>query len=227
MKRSIWWRLTPVAFWFTLIGLPVFLGWRRLDWDVPPLVAIPLGLGVAVSNLYLTGFALWHWKFRYRGSHPVAWAAAFPLFWSILPPMLYYATHVIRDTRNRKPYANTEAETETRLPGYYAGLRSAVFVVGGALLGWSAVAITWSAIMAVNMSEKFDRVMARSVGTVLTLDHIQAFYTVHVSYRFLIILMCSLTLCSGSGHLLILFSRRLRLQIKAQEEEKASRETAE
>ena len=71
-KKTIWWRLTPIAFWLTAASLFVFLAWHASEWKPPLLVIVLLWFGLFMPNLYLTAFSLWHWKFRYRGTHPAS-----------------------------------------------------------------------------------------------------------------------------------------------------------
>jgi len=167
-KKSIWWRLTPVMFWLSLASVIAGIAWRECKWE-PPVWMLPLILlGMYLPNLYLTAFSLWHWKYRYRGSYPVAWAALFPLFWTYLPALFYFGQHIQCDLQNKKQYAALEPLPGTVLPGYYNSLRSVFSVLGGVLVGWSAFAVALATPTFFILFNKCDQSVAQNVGKVLT-----------------------------------------------------------
>lgn len=216
-KKIIWWRLGQLSFWSTVAFLPAFIAWRKLEWQISQFVLVPICVCLGLSNLYLTGFSLWHWKYRYRGNHAVAWAAIFPLFGSYLPSLCYFLRHINNDFKKKRQYAN-EIDQRLDLPRYYSNLKSVFFVVGGALISWASLAAVLVTITAFSLFGRFDRVILRSPGKVLTMDDIEAFHKVHVSYECVMGLMCSITVCSGLGFVFLRMSRSIRCQLEEQVE---------
>ena len=221
-KNTIWWRLTPVAAWLTiasLIGLDV---WRKSDWNPPFVVAVLLWIIVAAPILYLNAFVLWHWKYRYRGDHPVAWAVAFPILIFCVPALFYFILHVNLDRESKKQYAATGPTTPAVLPSRYNILRSVCFVVGGTMLGWASFAAVCTTITYGIFFDKLDRAVTCKAGKMLTSAEVQAFHASHEINTMLVGFICLTAICAALGGILLAVSQSIRWRLKEQEERKAS-----
>lgn len=118
--------------------------WLAAAWWM---VAIP-------SNLYLSIFALWHWRTRYAGKRALGWALFF--FWMqfLLPAVCYFFTHILPDIRQRGAYAPAAPEPAPPLPipPAYENRKSLCFVAGWGLVSWTVAAtliglICWEMIL--------------------------------------------------------------------------------
>jgi len=224
-RDSIWWRLTPLAAWLTAVSLFGLVAWRATAWK-PPLEAIlPLGVGLLLPNLYLTSFSLWHWKFRYRGSHPVAWAVAFPLFWSYVPALFYFDRHVNRDRKGKRPYSDLGTVPPLDLPGRYNTIRSVAFVLGGALLGWAALSSIILAFGHWAILGVFDEALDHNVGKVLTAGEVNALHIAGRVNRVLVVNLCVTAMAGTLGGVLLSLSHSIRWRLKEQDERKTSNDT--
>ncbi len=217
-KKSIWWRLTPVMFWLSVASVIAGIAWKESKWE-PPVWTLPvIILGMYFPNLYLAVFSLWHWKYRYRGAYPVAWAALFPLFSFCLPTWLYFGQHIQYDLQGKKQYADLEPLPGIVLPSYYNSLRSVCFVLGGALVGWSAFAVALATPTFFILFNKCDQSVAKNVGKVLTAGEVQAFHIMHTMYQLFVFLMCTFTVCCALGCGLLLLANSIRWRLKEQQE---------
>jgi len=205
-------------FWLSLASVIAGIAWRECKWE-PPVWMLPLILlGMYLPNLYLTAFSLWHWKYRYRGSYPVAWAGLFPLFWTYLPALFYFGQHIQCDLQNKKQYAALEPLPGTVLPGYYNSLRSVFSVLGGALVGWAVFAAALAAPTFFVLFNKCDQSVAQNVGKVLTEGEVHAFHVMHTMYQLFVFLMCAFTVCCALGCGLLLLANSIRWRLKEQQE---------
>lgn len=105
--------------------------WLGKTWWV---VAIP-------SNLYLSLFALWHWRTRYAGKRAFGWALFFLGIQFILPAVCYFFAHILPDIRHSGAYAPSAPETvpPLPLPPEYENRKSFCFVVGWGLVSWAVL----------------------------------------------------------------------------------------
>lgn len=101
-----------------------------------------------LSTEYLVTYSLWHWRTRYAGNRPFAWAAFFPLSAFALPALFYYAHHIRPDMRQEGAYAPSAPKQEPPLPlpPKYEVVKSLSFVGGWILVYWAIVVSTVSGI---------------------------------------------------------------------------------
>ena len=225
-KNTIWWRLTPIAFWLTAVSLFVLLAWRASEWKPPLLVLVLLWIGLSLPNLYLTGFSLWHWKFRYRGVHPVAWAVAFPIFWSYAPALFYFDRHINPDRKGKKQYDVGDAPAPSAVPGKYNTIRSASFVLGGAMLAWAALASVIATIAYWAIFSVWDDALTRNIGKVLTTGEVNAFHVAHRCNQIMVGILCSAAITGAVGGVLLSVSHSIRWRLREQEERRASNQAS-
>lgn len=97
-----------------------------------------------LSTEYLVTYSLWHWRTRYAGNRPFAWAAFFPLSAFALPALFYYAHHIRPDIRQEGAYAPSAPKHEPPLPlpPKYEVVKSLSFVGGWILVYWAIFATT-------------------------------------------------------------------------------------
>lgn len=97
-----------------------------------------------LSTEYLVTYSLWHWRTRYAGNRPFAWAAFFPLSAFALPALFYYAYHIRPDIRQKGAYAPSAPKHEPPLPlpPKYEVVKSLSFVGGWILVYWAIFATT-------------------------------------------------------------------------------------
>jgi hypothetical protein len=214
-KDSIWWRLTPLAACLTLAGMIGLSQWQEAKWVPPLYTAMPLGLAIALPILYLNAFALWHWKYRYRGNRPVAWAVGLPLLAFCIPALLYFALHINPDRVGKGPYSTIEPVCDkSHLPGKYNILRSVCFVVGGALIGWASFA---SIILTVAFSiifSKVDRAVSLNAGKVLTAGDVQALHWSYEATCLFVGCLCAVAVSGALGGILLYLSNNLRWRLR-------------
>jgi len=134
--------------WIVIVMLPVALcgivatqtvsRWR----DLTPQWIVWLVLLVAVvANWYLTVFAIWHWRTRYAGKRPFAWAVFFVYGQFVLPSVFYFFEHILPDIRRRADYApSVTAPIQPPPPPTREMVKSFCFVVGWVLIFWATVA---------------------------------------------------------------------------------------
>jgi hypothetical protein len=222
-KNSIWWRLTKPAFGLTVVGLFVFLGWRHGHWDLPLSAMIAIWVALLIPNLYLTGFSLWHWKYRYRGTHPVAWAAAFPVFWSYGPSLFYYAYHISVDRKGEKQYSeDNRDEKQSILPGRFNTLRSVSFVVGGWMIGWASLAAVLTIISYWVVFDVWNECLTANIGKTLTAKEVVALHEAVGVNRILIGTMTVATMVATLGSLLFAASHSWSWRRREQAEKMAA-----
>jgi hypothetical protein len=102
-----------------------------------------------ISTEYLVTYALWHWRTRYAGSRPFAWAGFFVISAFAVPALCYYAYHIRSDIRQEGPYAPNAPKPEPLLPlpPKYEVVKSLCFVGGWFCVYW-AVLVTTVGILA-------------------------------------------------------------------------------
>jgi hypothetical protein len=206
-------------FWLSVASVIAGIIWKESKWE-PPVWTLPvIILGMYFPNLYLAVFSLWHWKYRYRGANPVAWAVLFPLFSFYLPTWLYFGQHIQTDLQRKKQYAELKPLPDMPLPGYYNSLRSICFVLGGALVGWAVFAVALATPTFFILFNKCDQSVAHNVGKVLTEGEVQAFHVMHTLYQVFVFLMCAITLCCALGCCLLLLANSIRWKLKEQQEQ--------
>lgn len=214
--------MTPWAACATVAGLFLYLALRHGRETIPMPLQLPLWIAATVPNLYLTGFALWHWKYRYRGSHPVAWAAAFPLFWIYAPALIYFARHIDPDRKGRRPYGDgAVASDRPAAPGRFQTMRQVFHVVGFALLAWSIFCAIIATMAHWAIFDVFDEAVTGHVGKVLTAGEVQALHVSHLINRNLVLLLCSAAFAGALGGTLLSLSHSIRWRQREQEERKA------
>jgi hypothetical protein len=135
--------------------------------------------------------------------------------------MCYFLRHINNDFKRKKQYAD-ENDQQRDLPGYYSSLRSICYVMGGALVSWASLAAVLATITSFSLFGRFDRVLLRSPGKVLTVDDIRAFHMAHISYQLVMGLMSSITVCGGLGFVLLKLSHNLRWRLKEQDERRSN-----
>ncbi len=76
---NIWWKLAFVSATLDVLTLPVwvFLCFGRFPESYPIPLVVPLCALMSLPVLYLTVFALWHWRIRYAGQRQLAWLILF------------------------------------------------------------------------------------------------------------------------------------------------------
>lgn len=225
-RHSIWWRLTPISACLTVASLLACVAWRRADWKCPIEVLLPVSVVLMLPNLYLTTFALWHWKFRYRGSHPVAWAAAFPLFWTYVPALLYFGRHVNRDRKGKIPYGDLIARPTRDLPGRYNTIRSVIFVLGSTILVWAVLASIILTFSHWAIFDLFDSALDRNVGKVLTAGEVNALHTAGRVNQIYVINLCVAAIAGALGGVLLSLSHSIGWRLKEQKERSSAINTS-
>lgn len=231
-KNSIWWRLTPVAYWLAITGALGLLAWQVFNsrWHTTPLkllVWIPLMIAFWFPNLYLTAFSLWHWKYRFRGSHPVAWAVAFPFFWGYLPALFYYERHINPDRKNKRQYSTVESPETTTMPGYYNTLQSVCFVVGGFMITAATIAVVIMTVAFWVIFGTMNDILPNHVGKVLTSGDVNALRSGFRLSQVCYAILCGTTLFGVIGGILFSVSHSLRWRIKEKEERESSGKASE
>jgi len=218
-KNTIWWRITPGAFWCTAISLIAFSVSRTSVWKPSTLVLVLLWIGLFLPNLYLTAFSLWHWKFRYRGSHPVAWAVAFPIFWAYAPALLYFSQHINPDRKGKNQYGNIGTSVlPCHVPGRYNTLRSVSFVLGSAMLVWASIASILLTGTYHILFKKIDQAISLNAGKVLTTGDVQALHLAHRMNEFYLVLLCVAAIAGAIGGILLYLSNNFRWRLKEKDE---------
>lgn len=129
------------------------------------------------------------------------------------------------DRENKKQYANSELPFEP-IPKRYNTLRSVFSVIGGALVGWAAFAISLTFITTWLIFRKCDHVVAHNVGKVLTAADVEAFHVMHTMYQILAGVMCAITLCCAIGSVLLVMSGSIRWRLREQNERTMSNQSA-
>jgi len=129
------------------------------------------------------------------------------------------------DRENKKQYSIEEPPLAP-IPKRYNTLRSVLSVIGGALVGWSAFAISTTFITTWFIFRKCDHVVAHNVGKVLTADEVEAFHVMHTLYQILAGVMCAITLCCAVGSVLLLMSGSIRWRLREQNEKTMSNRSA-
>ena len=214
-KNTVWWKLSYVTYWLSITGFVTGLALRLTNWEPPVALFVMIMIAWSLPNLYLSSFSFWHWKYRYKGSHPMTWPVAFSLFWCFLPSLFYFDMHIKPDRENKKQYS-FDAPKSSLTPKYYNTLRSVFSVIGGALVGWSAFAIICTEVTVWIVLGKFDQAVAHNVGKVLTADEVEAFHVMHMMYQILAGVMCAITLCCAIGTVLLLLSGSIRWRLREQ-----------
>lgn len=163
---SIWWKLTPAAAILTVIG---WLGWMLLRMQGPgwwPWLLVCIWICLFCPNMYLSAFALWHWKTRYRGRWPFAWAVAFIIWWAYLPGLVYFLSYVLPELRGRDAYSKPlESYSQaSALPPKYTYLKAICFVVGLFLVIFGLVAATVTLIAHFSIWNVFEDILLQQVG---------------------------------------------------------------
>ncbi len=242
-KKTIWWSLTTVACWSMVLTLVAYAAWGEVSvrtappWRPPNSLLIPISFLLTIPKLYLTGFSLWHWKFRYRGSHPVAWAVAFaivwgyafravplawtlavPSAWEYAPALLYYALHIHRDMRGAQPYGAVDSPaTRSSLPGRYGTFAQVFRIVGSMLLGWALfTSITGTATYWI-LFNKFDRCVTRNIGKTLSAGEVDAIHSAHLVNEVMVAMLCVAAITAAVGGCLLAMSHSIRWRLKEQE----------
>lgn len=221
-KTTIWWRLCPVAALLTVAGLFGFCA-IKFEWiELSVWLTIPVYFATFLPNLYLTSFSLWHWRTRHRGAHPFGWALAFALFWAYLPALAYFWLHIDPDMRNRRQYSLGFSKPELpRYPQKYNILRSALFVVGGAMVFWgifSSVTITVAHFV---IFDVFDDTVMRHVGKGLTQGEVNALHISSFIHRLTMATAGISALAGSVGGLLLALSQRIRWRLLDQKEKES------
>jgi len=196
--------------------------------DLP--VAMPLWVPIywvlATPVLYLCVFCLWHWRTRFKGKHPYAWAPLFvvgPLavpfllhFYSV-PCLLYFLVHVVRDIFGTGSYApNGDSHAPPRFPAIdkrYSYVGTSCSIAGWALVGFglfSAVVqsgVTWV------IFDVFEETAAAYDGRTLTTSETSALILMsRIAIMMVVTCTCSAASAALGGVLLYLgerFSKRL------------------
>jgi hypothetical protein len=162
--KSLWWKLTPVAALLTAIAWAVWfpLHFRTDNSSWPLWVWITLGFCLWVPNLYLSAFALWHWKTRYLGKWPFAWAVAFVLWWAVLPALAYFLLHIHRDLAGKGTYAASPIRSDSvwPLPGRYQYVGSVCLVLGLAMMVCSILVASGEAVIYFTLVHALNRAIS-------------------------------------------------------------------
>lgn len=187
------------------------------EWE-PPL-AVTLGIAAAwfLPGMYLTAFTLWHWKYRYRGTRPVAWVVSFPLLWFVWPAAIYYGCYVEPDRKGKKQYAD-DVQPQANLPKRYNMLRSVFFVIGGVLVGWGVYSVTLTAVTIAVIFNPFMRAIQRRVDTTLTHAEVEALHVMFTVCQLLAWLVFAIAMCCAIGSVLLVMSGNIRWRLKEQQE---------
>jgi hypothetical protein len=147
-RSNIWWKLTPLAAVLTVLTWLVLMYIKFEEPELSLWHLLPIYVGLLLPNAYLTTFALWHWKTRYRGRWPFAWAIAFVLWWAYLPSLTYFLAYILPELRENDPYSKPPEAllSPGPLPQKYRYLKSAFFIIGSFLVLWGLFATVIVAI---------------------------------------------------------------------------------
>lgn len=222
-KESIWWRLTTPAAWLTACALAVMIVWRHEKWDLSWTMLLALGTAMTVPYVYLTVFCLWHWKYRYRGTHDIGWAIALAMFWMYAPQVFYHGRHIVMDRKGKGPYANCPDSERRVFPrARYGILRQTCLLVGAALLGWSAYALFASLLGHYTVFNLFNETLAHSVGKTLTAGDVQGIAMTCSTYRLTFAMMTLASASACVGGVLVAISQRTAWRLREQEDARTS-----
>lgn len=142
-KLSMWDKLTKLAAVVSTVGIfsyfPVEILAREFHIVWPRIVFWGIFLPFYI---YLVTYCLWHWRTRYAGKRPFAWAFFFAYAQFVFPAILYYFSHVVPDFRQRGAYALSAPKPNPPLPlpSEYEVRKSLCFVIGWALVIWAVMA---------------------------------------------------------------------------------------
>jgi hypothetical protein len=227
-KLNIWWKLALVSAVLDVLTLPVwvFLHLGRFPESYPIPLVVPLCALLSLPVLYLTIFALWHWRTGYAGRHHLAWlilfvVTAWPLFQtlpgSVFVALAYCLVHLVPDARGRGAYATPPSvqvrPPATPLPRSYRLAKSACFVLGWVLVvgGVLAAAITCGADILI--WNNFQDTLPHETGKVLSESKASALWVACQIAKTTSVTCLLSALATALGAVLIQISQRLRWRL--------------
>jgi hypothetical protein len=219
-RSNIWWKLTPLAAVLTVLTWLVLMYIKFEEPELSLWHLLPIYVGLWLPNAYLSTFALWHWKTRYQGRWPFAWAIAFVLWWAYLPGLAYFLSYILPELRGKDPYSKPPEALvlPDPLPQKYRYLKSAFFIIGSFLVLWGlfatvVVAIAHWCIVPVfndaipqNIPEKF----SQETGSALLM------FSTSVSVMFTTVAISGMA--TALGAILLYFSQRIRWRLLDEKE---------
>lgn len=225
-RFNIWWKLTPVAAVLTVL---TWFGIMYIRFEEPELslwIIFLLYAGLLFPNIYLSTFSLWHWKIRYRGRWPFAWAIMFVLWWGYLPGLGYFLLYILPEMRGNDPYSKPpEAHAQpSPLPSKYRYVKSTCFIVGSSLLFFG---VLWAIITAIAFWMMIGVCRAglpRSVPERISADAAQALDTIFLAMALMQTYVAVAAVCAGLGGILLCVSQRMRWRLLDQKEKETLEE---
>jgi hypothetical protein len=217
---NIWWKLTPVAAVLTVAG---WLGWMFIKTLSPawwPWLLICIWLCLFCPNMYLSAFSLWHWKTRYRGRWPFAWAVAFVIWWAYLPSLVYFLSYVLPELRGKDAYSKPpEAYPQiSQLPPKYTYLKSTCFVVGLFLVVFGLVSATVTLIAHFAIWNVFEESLPAQIGKPFTESMSNALWCGSQAGKVTVATSFICAVGAGIGAILLVVSQRIRWRLLEEQE---------
>lgn len=223
MKKefNIWWKLTPIA---AILTVASWVGWfyvkdHRPDW--PLWMRFSLLICIFLPNMYLSIFALWHWRTRYKGRwHPFAWAVAFVLWWTYLPALGYFLGEILPDMRGKGAYATPPEypDDPPSLLKQYQYVKSVCYILGWVLLAWAfyaSVTIAFAHWMMIDLFvDKLPEGVPKDISANMA-KILVAFFTAQKT-SFAIVGIAGI--CSTVGAILLCISQRMRWRLLDEKE---------
>ena len=239
-KLSIWWKMAFASTALDVLTLPVWVSLHlgRFPESYPIPLVVPLCALLSLPVLYLTIFALWHWRTRYAGRQHLAWlilfvASAWPLFQtlpgSVFVALAYCVAHLVPDARGRGSYAAPPSvpvrPPASPLPRDYSLAKSACFVLGWSLVvgGVIAAAITCGADILI--WNNFQNTLPHETGKVLSESKASALWVASQIAKTTSVTCLLSALASTVGAVLIQISQQLRWRLLEEHERQRIMET--
>jgi hypothetical protein len=232
-ELTIWWKFAFASAALDVLTLPVWvlLHLGRFPDSHPIPLVVPVCALLSLPVLYLTIFALWHWRTRYAGRQHLAWLilfviSAWPLFQtlpgSVFVALVYCVVHLLPDARGRGAYAPAPRITvhppATPFPESYRLAKSACFVLGWALVVGGVLVATITCGADILIWNRFQDIIPSETGKVLTQSKSSALWVASQIAKTTSITCLLCVMAAGVGAVLIQISQRLRWRLLEEQE---------
>jgi hypothetical protein len=232
-SSATWWKLAFVSAAIDVVTLPawVILHFGLLSELFPIPLIVPLCAVLALPVLYLTTFAVWHWRTRYAGRHHLAWlilfvVTAWPLFQtlpaSVFVALAYCVVHLVPDAQGRGAYA-TPPVTRVQPPSSppprsYRLAKSACFVLGWVLVVSGVLAAAITCVIDIAIWNTYQDTIPNETGKVLSESKGSALWVACQIAKTTSITCLLCVMAAGVGAVLIQISQRLRWRLLEEQE---------